>query len=62
MRLVAAGAGVAIVPASMSRVGAVDLRFLTLGDRLSAEMALIRRKDCRSMSLSSFVAETERAR
>ncbi|WP_194482936.1 LysR family transcriptional regulator [Bradyrhizobium arachidis] len=62
LRLVAAGAGVAIVPASMSRVGAVDLRFLALGDRLSAEIALIWRKDCRSMSLPGFVAETERVR
>lgn len=58
LRLVAAGAGVAVVPASLSRVAAGDVRFLALGQAdLSAQIALVWRRDCRSTALPGFVTE-----
>lgn len=61
LRLVAAGAGVAVVPASLSRVAAGDVRCVALSDRrLSAEVALIWRRECPSKSLPHFVREVER--
>ena len=61
LRLGAAGAGVAVVPASLSRVAAGDVRCVALSDRrLSAEVALIWRRECPSKSLPHFVREVER--
>jgi DNA-binding transcriptional LysR family regulator len=61
LRLVAAGAGVAIVPASLSRLVSSDVCFLSLEDcELSAEIALFWRRKCRSPSLPHLIEQTER--